>query len=130
MSCSSSVYRGPELLFSPGTYDGPATDLWSLGVTLCDFFTPLRLVGTDDDDDDDDTDEDGGDENDFEVKSFPLIIPKRAACSQSARWCRDHVFDCSRGELGLIWSIFKIRGTPDSTTWPVGSIPGHRNTLD
>jgi len=114
----SSVYRAPELLFSPDTYDAPATDLWSLGVFLCDFFTPLRLVIETHWDSDDDTDEDGRDENDFEETSLPLIIPKRVAHTQFARWRREHVFDCSRGELSLIWSIFKTRGTPDSTTWP------------
>ena len=107
-------------MFSPDTYDAPATDLWSLGVTLCDFFTPLRLVVETDWDYDDDTDEDVRDEDDSEEKSFSLIIPKRTMYGQSTRWHREHIFDLSRGELGLIWSIFKTRGTPDSTTWPVG----------
>ncbi|GAA5851169.1 hypothetical protein JCM8547_004153 [Rhodosporidiobolus lusitaniae] len=34
-------YRAPELLFGPRTYSPPALDLWALGATLSEFFTPL-----------------------------------------------------------------------------------------
>ena len=37
----------------------------------------------------------------------------------SSRWYRDPLFDSTRGELGLAWSLFKIRGTPTPETWPV-----------
>ncbi len=32
---------------------------------------------------------------------------------------RQSLFNGSMGDLGLIWSIVRVRGTPNSDTWPV-----------
>jgi len=109
-----SPYRAPELLFGPRSYDPFAIDLWGLGATLAQFFTPLRLCSDDEDD-----------EDDFEHPTrtedppAPFIMPPNPRTITSSRWYRDPLFDGTRGELGLAWSIFKIRGTPTPETWPV-----------
>jgi len=103
-----SSYRAIELLFSPTTYDARATDLWSLGVTLSMFFTELRWVRESmyDDESDDGAEYDDDDDDD--------VIESRM------RWSRRTLFKASRGEIALIWSIFRLLGTPDKTSWPVG----------
>lgn len=114
---SNRPYRAPELLFGPLTYDAPATDLWSLGATFAEFFTPLRLTRSDEDEDDEADDSDTSDDN---VK--PFIIPSTSTFrpgDPTARWRRTSLFNADKGEIGLAWSIFKIRGTPNADTWPV-----------
>ena len=111
-------YRAPELLFGTRSYHAKATDLWSLGATLAEFFTPLRLsiIGDDYDDPSDNLDDDG--EDDQEMK--PFIIPKTLRFGNpNLRWFRQALFNAERGEIGLAWSIFKIRGTPTTEIWPV-----------
>jgi serine/threonine protein kinase len=113
----SSPYRAPELLFGTRSYDPFAIDLWSVGATFAEFFTPLRLCS-----DDEDEDDGFGEETDPEEKDKPpppFIVPSIPPSISSSRWHRDSLFDGTRGELGLAWSIFKIRGTPTADTWPV-----------
>ena len=98
-------YRPPELLFSPHCYDATKVDMWSLGCLLAGLFTTLRLL---DEDEDDETD--AGEDRDK-----PFVF---ASCSQG-KWVRDSLFNASRGEIGLAWSIFRILGTPNEETWPV-----------
>ena len=38
---------------------------------------------------------------------------------RSADWVRQTLFDSRRGSIGLAWSIFKLRGTPNEANWPV-----------
>lgn len=109
---SSSTYRAIELLFSPPVYDPFATDLWSLGVTLSMFFTDLRWVPSDVEDDESDGEDD-------DVTSHLGRM----------RWSRRTLFKASRGEIGLIWSIFRLLGTPTNTTWPVRTSPILRDEL-
>jgi cell division cycle 2-like len=94
-----------------------AIDLWSLGTTIAQFFTPLQLnpsssplsspTLT------------AADEVD-EIISSPFIIPDilRKNIDYHATWERRTLFDGERGELGLAWSIFRLRGTPNENTWP------------
>ncbi|KAF9027134.1 kinase-like protein [Hymenopellis radicata] len=90
---STGPYRAPELLFGTRSYDPFAVDIWSLGCLIADFFTPL--VPEEDDDDD----------YEYPPELNPPVVRKT-------------LFDGSRGEIALIWSIFKLMGTPTSQTWP------------
>ncbi|KAI9444611.1 kinase-like protein [Lactarius indigo] len=38
-----------------------------------------------------------------------------------SQWERYSLFDGSRGDIGLAWSIFRIRGSPTSENWPTFS---------
>ena len=89
--------------------------MWSFGTTLAEFFTPLRLLQSDKPDDDDNHPADAGDSQ----LSKPFIVPQNFDLDPDARWVRDTLFDASRGEIGLAWSIFKVRGTPTPDIWPV-----------
>ena len=126
-----SPYRAPELLFGPRMYDPFAIDAWSLGVTFSEFFTSLRLQ-TDEDEDDEDlsfprpSDSESGSESGAEPRAptplpTPFAIPRgpRRSGIPTGRWIRMSLFDGTRGEIGLAWSIFRVRGTPNEATWPV-----------
>jgi cell division cycle 2-like len=95
-----------------------AIDRWSLGTTIAQFFTPLQLIPsrtplsspsptT-------------ANELDNTV-SIPFDIPNalRREIDYRATWGRKTLFDGERGELGLAWSIFRLRGTPNEESWPV-----------
>ncbi|KAL1731672.1 kinase-like domain-containing protein [Schizophyllum commune] len=144
---STGPYRAPELLFGPRTYDAFAIDMWSLGATFAEFFTPLSLYLDEDDDfgsfgggfggpgggfggpgggfarsggyssnrDDDDDDA----EEDKNTPPPPFNIPSHLRIGYpGAKWARETLFNGSRGEIGLAWSIFQIRGTPNEELWP------------
>jgi hypothetical protein len=36
-----------------------------------------------------------------------------------SEWERYSLFDGSRGDIGLAWSIFRARGSPTPENWPV-----------
>ncbi|PPR05337.1 hypothetical protein CVT26_011600, partial [Gymnopilus dilepis] len=133
---STGAYRAPELLFGTRNYDPCAIDLWSLGATFAEFFTPLRLTSLEEDDGDDDDDDteppDEGDESDPNAPegnpntpksnakaSKAYIIPKYLRVGYpGAEWKRDSLFNGERGEIGLAWSIFKVFGSPNEGNWP------------
>ncbi|EAU92375.1 CMGC/CDK protein kinase [Coprinopsis cinerea okayama7 len=146
----TGAYRAPELLFGTRAYDAIAVDLWSLGATLAEFFTPLRMSsddtdddGDDDDgghchDDDDDSTEPGNESNgassDGEYGSStlqPFIVPRYLRIGYpDAQWHRDTLFNGDRGEIGLAWSIFKIYGTPTLDNWPeFDDLPGAKSVV-
>ncbi|KAL0575784.1 hypothetical protein V5O48_006181 [Marasmius crinis-equi] len=93
---STGPYRAPELLFGTRSYNAFAIDRWSLGCVLAEFFTPLAPSSSNSNSDDD---------------SF-------FSSSSSNSHYRTPLFDGTRGEIGLAWSIFKILGTPNETSWP------------
>ncbi|CAE6468295.1 unnamed protein product [Rhizoctonia solani] len=128
---SSGPYRAPELLFAPQQYDANATDLWSLGVLASGFFTSLRFEpkssasepGEFDWDalvlesniSADDTDR----MNKLPDETIPFNVPGSVTdMNRAGTWHRMALFDSTRGEIGLIASIFKLLGTPTETTWP------------
>lgn len=87
---------------------------------LAEMFSALRLCS----DDEDDVDE----EPMYSAQSGdpPFVVPPRLRVGlPETHWCRDTLFNGRRGEIGLAWSIFKIRGTPTDETWPV-SFPAVR----
>lgn len=104
-------YRAPELLFGTRNYDPFAIDRWSFGATLTSFFTPLRLVSPGDDS--------GDDLTEGEIYKGPFILPNHLTfTSPNTHWSRDTLYDSSRSEIGLAWSIFKVHGTPNENMWP------------
>ncbi|KAG8950480.1 hypothetical protein FRC04_007495 [Tulasnella sp. 424] len=129
MCCAvaSGPYRPPELLFSPPTYNAFAADMWSTGALLAEFFTSLKFTREHSYMDDDL--EEGGNEDDevmSEPATEPFVVPKSFSKGTDVnggpnvigKWSRVSLFDSSRGEIGLAWSIFRVRGTPDKTNWP------------
>ncbi|KAF8641182.1 hypothetical protein AX17_000817 [Amanita inopinata Kibby_2008] len=112
---STGPYRAPELLFSPKSYNAFATDLWSLGATFAEFFTSLELIPTSDDQEEEGYAEAPQEEDNSHL---PFIAPYSVQTRPDARWFRTSLFNGRRGELGLIWSIFKVFGTPTDETWP------------
>jgi hypothetical protein len=115
-------------------YDACATDLWSLGVLVALFFAPLHLQLSEDSDEDEDSSSAGSDEAENETKEnkWPgYELPKNVAemlikgdmiLPSQSTWRRDPLFDSSRGEIGLLWSIFRLLGTPTKESWPVSSL--------
>lgn len=45
-ACSPRPYKAPELLFSHAELSSTLLDLWSLGVTLAQFFTTISETST------------------------------------------------------------------------------------
>jgi serine/threonine protein kinase len=101
-------YRPPELIFAAKTYNPLALDLWALGATLAEFFTP--------------------------IESPEKPSPRPSPPSDSGHWGyemsddeeelhsaprRQTLFDGSRTDFALAGSIFKLLGTPTIDTWPV-----------
>jgi cyclin-dependent kinase 8/11 len=88
--------------------------MWSFGTVLAEMFSALRLY----------SDEEADDEEEpvysAQAGDPPFVVPPRLRVGQpETQWCRDTLFNGRRGEIGLAWSIFKIRGTPTDETWPV-----------
>ncbi|KAG1824253.1 hypothetical protein DFJ58DRAFT_883309 [Suillus subalutaceus] len=94
-------------------------------LTFAEFFTTLRLfnpLGDEDFEFEGDEQSDSGDESPSKPAE-PLIIPKGLRIGDPTnRWARDSLFDSTRGEIGLARSIFKIRGSPNETSWPVSVV--------
>lgn len=113
-------FRAPELLFGATTYDACATDLWSLGCTIAHFYTPLRLSCRSYLDEGDE-DEGEGSKWREDAAPDPFLLPKSTDSIdlQSAEWVRESLFDGNMGSIGLAWSTFTLRGTPNDTNWPV-----------
>ncbi|KAJ6601102.1 CMGC/CDK protein kinase [Mycena vulgaris] len=117
---STGAYRAPELLFGTRAYDAAAIDMWSFGTVLAEMLSALRLCS--------DEEDDGEEEPVYSAQAgdAPFVIPPRLRVGDSeTQWCRDTLFNGRRGEIGLAWSIFKIRGTPTAETWPTfRDLPG------
>ncbi|EIN14324.1 kinase-like protein [Punctularia strigosozonata HHB-11173 SS5] len=107
---ATGPYKPPELLFGPSSYDAFAVDMWSLGAMFASFFTSLRLSGEGSDVEDDCLDDQS------ETRHLPFVVPQPPGPDMV--WSRDTLFDADRGEIGLAWSIFKVRGTPTKANWP------------
>ena len=106
-------YRAPELLFGARKYDATACDLWALGATFTEFFTTLhRRPLSSEFDDDSDTEERGDPTKAYLFDELPDPWSR-------FEWERYSLFDGSRGDIGLAWSIFRTRGSPTQETWPV-----------
>lgn len=120
---ATGPYRAPELMYSPKVYDACSTDLWSTGVMMASFYTPIHL----DLDDDDISSSDSSDNNHATPGSTTpgYVIPSGLQeIPHQANWRRDTIFDATRGEIALLWSIFRVMGTPSTASWP--DFPGHQ----
>ncbi|CAE6469894.1 unnamed protein product [Rhizoctonia solani] len=128
---SSGPFRAPELLFAPRHYDAYATDLWSLGVLASGFFTSLRFEPKNSASRPGEFDWDAlvfeSDRSDHDTDSMnqppdgtkPFNVPGSVTnMDRTGSWNRMTLFDSTRGEIGLIASIFKLLGTPTEMTWP------------
>ncbi|CAK5275659.1 unnamed protein product [Mycena citricolor] len=106
-------YRAPELLFGVRSYEPACVDLWSFGTILAEMFTTLRL-------DSESYSYDNGEAvPSAQPDDQPFVVPGSVRVGQpETAWARDPLFNGYRGELALIWSIFKMRGTPTDETWP------------
>lgn len=110
-------YRAPELLFGARKYDATACDLWALGATFAEFFTTLhRRPLSNDFDDDSDAEERGDPTKAYLFDDLPTPWSR-------FEWERYSLFDGSRGDIGLAWSIFRTRGSPTQEIWPVRFLP-------
>ena len=90
--------------------------MWSAGVTFTDFFRPLKQQFDEMDEWDNDRDEEADEE---EHPAPPFILLQSPCPSQMTSWCRLPLFNANRGDIGLAWSIFKVKGTPNESNWPV-----------
>lgn len=109
----SGPYRAPETIFGPTDYDPFAVDLWSIGTLCAEFFTPLRFVP------DEDVSDDGfHDTDDEDTEPLRSHITPDDYWRRRGEWVRDTLFNAERGSIGLAWSIFRVRGTPDEQNWP------------
>lgn len=111
----SGPYRAPELLFGVRKYDATACDLWALGTTIAEFFTTLHRRPVSSDFDDDSDAEERGD------PTKPYLFDELPEPWSRTEWERYSLFDGSRGDIGLAWSIFRTRGSPTQETWPTFS---------
>ena len=122
---ATGPYRAPELLFGATDYNAYSTDLWSAGAVFAEFFTPLRLTRAYEDNGDwyqDEVDSDSESDSDMPLAKPPFIIPKRLPPTDpDVEWVRESLYDGTRGQIGLAWSIFKVHGTPTEESWPVCS---------
>jgi cyclin-dependent kinase 8/11 len=95
--------------------------MWSLGVTFADFFRPLKQQLDDGDGWGDDYDEEAEEDEQLHT-ALPFIFLQNPSPSRITSWHRLPLFDAERGDIGLAWSIFKVRGTPNETNWPVSIV--------
>jgi hypothetical protein len=91
-------------------------DLWALGVTLAEFFRPLRISFEDEQADDSDEERPATKSEDPPQR---FVTPPGIEPRADADWARVALFDADNGEIALVWSIFQVRGTPTEATWPV-----------
>ena len=70
-----------------------------------------------------DDDASDGDASDEETQRplTPHVVPEDF-WRRRGEWARDALFNAERGSIGLAWSIFKLRGTPNEVNWPVSTL--------
>lgn len=105
-SHGGSAYRAPELFFCPPLYDAYAIDLWSLGVTIADFFTAIKP----DVEEGDPFGDEESPEGQPSVSHYDAIV---------TRWYRESLFSGAQGSFSTIASIIQRRGSPRPEIWPV-----------
>jgi cyclin-dependent kinase 8/11 len=95
--------------------------MWSLGAVFTDFFRPLKEQ-LDDAGEWDDNLGDGPEGGDQQHEDLPFSFLHGAPPTGITSWRRVSLFNADRGDIGLAWSIFKVRGTPNGTNWPVNVV--------
>jgi serine/threonine protein kinase len=108
-------------------------DLWALGATLSEFFTPMMFATMDstivvDLDSLQRSDSTRLDPYNFGKVETPETSSSEeehrsewsfASMRKGAMWTRQTMFDGGRGEIGLASSIFRLLGTPGDDDWKV-----------
>ena len=88
---------------------------------FADFFRPLKQQLDDVDEWGDDYDEEA-EEDGQQCTAPPFIFLQSPLPPRITSWCRLPLFSADRGDIGLAWSIFKVRGTPNEANWPVNVV--------
>lgn len=179
----SGPYRAPELMFGDSHYDPESIDLWALGSTLAEIWTPFQLqpeISSDGGfpsedvwlmggsgsgsgsssiscavevervsgglmkehghgqlethyeriDEDEDECEHGSEQDSKEDDTLDqgFLVPiflrgknkkKNKNTSQRKKWKKQSLFEGGKGDIGLVWSIMTVKGSPNPTNWPV-----------
>lgn len=102
--------------------------MWSLGATFAECFRPLKERFDDVDEWDDECNEEV--EEDEQREAPPFIFLRGASPTRITSWRRLPLFNADRGDIGLAWSIFKVRGTPNETNWPVNPVNPYLVSVD
>jgi len=92
-----------------------------MGVTMANFYAPLHLeIDDENSPPSEESSVASSDRPDVTPPTPGYVIPTGlTTVPVNAIWRRDALFDASRGEIALLWSIFRIMGTPTPETWPV-----------
>lgn len=128
-------YRAPELLFGADSYSPMLIDLWALGATLAEFFTPMMFATMDSTIVVDLDSLRHSDSTRLEPYNFGKVETPESVSSEDehrsewsfasmrkgAMWTRQTMFDGGRGEIGLASSIFRLLGTPSEDDWKVST---------
>ena len=66
-------------------------------------------------------------DSDTKALESAYILPKDvdSITFRSADWIREPLFEAHKGSIGLAWSIFSLRGTPNAENWPVRPPPSN-----
>ncbi|KAJ9117336.1 hypothetical protein QFC20_000484 [Naganishia adeliensis] len=107
-------------------------DLWALGATLSEFFTPMMFATMDSTIVVDIDSLQNSETSRLEPYNFGKVETPESVSSEDekrsewsfasmrkgAMWTRQTMFDGGRGEIGLAGSIFRLLGTPSDEDWP------------
>lgn len=116
-------------------------DLWALGATLSEFFTPMMFATMDSTIVVDIDSLQNSETSRLEPYNFGKVETPESVSSEDetrsewsfasmrkgAMWTRQTMFDGGRGEIGLAGSIFRLLGTPSDKDWPVSGCDGRSN---
>ena len=88
---------------------------------MAHFYAPIQFEVDDEDVSSSDSSSPSQEQHSSATSSTPgYVIPSGLqGIPAQANWRRDPIFDATRGEIALLWSIFQVMGTPTKESWPV-----------